>query len=67
MSSEAPTLGGRAARRDVHRHGFVAGEPPAAICHGPWTLIDAGVVKRLRPSLYNSIEADLQDAGGRVE
>ena len=25
---------------------FDAGKPIAAICHGPWTLIDAGLVKR---------------------
>jgi len=48
---------------DFVRHFFVAGKPVAAICHGPWTLINAGVVKGRRMTSYNSIKADLQNAG----
>jgi protease I len=37
----------------------------AAICHGPWTLIDAGVVKGRRMTSYASIRRDLENAGAR--
>ncbi|HZR16750.1 MAG TPA: type 1 glutamine amidotransferase domain-containing protein [Verrucomicrobiae bacterium] len=42
---------------------FEAGKPIAAICHGPWTLIDAGVVKGRRMTSYPSIKTDLKNAG----
>jgi protease I len=42
---------------------FDAGKPVAAICHGPWTLIDAGVVSGRRMTSYPSIKTDLQNAG----
>ena len=42
---------------------FDAGKPVAAICHGPWTLIDAGVVKGRRMTSYESIQTDLKNAG----
>lgn len=42
---------------------FEAGKPVAAICHGPWTLIDAGVVKGRKLTSYESIQADLKNAG----
>jgi protease I len=42
---------------------FEAGKPVAAICHGPWTLIDAGVVRGRRMTSYGSLRADLQNAG----
>jgi len=38
-------------------------KPIAAICHGPWTLIDAGVAKGRRMTSYPSIKADLMNAG----
>lgn len=38
-------------------------KPVAAICHGPWTLIDAGVVGGRRMTSYPSIRADLMNAG----
>jgi len=41
---------------------FDAGKPVAAICHGPWTLIDAGVVKGRRLTSYASIKTDLKNA-----
>lgn len=44
--------------------GFVsAGKPIAAICHGPWTLIDAGGVKGRRMTSWPSLRADLTNAG----
>ena len=40
-----------------------SGKPTAAICHGPWTLIDAGVVAGRRMTSYPSIQTDLINAG----
>lgn len=42
---------------------FLAGKPVGAICHGPWTLIDAGVAKGRRMTSYHSIQNDLKNAG----
>jgi len=42
---------------------FDAGKPVAAICHGPWTLIDAGVVKGRTLTSWPSLETDLRNAG----
>lgn len=40
-----------------------AGKPVAAICHGPWTLIDAGVVEGRTLTSWPSLQADLRNAG----
>ncbi len=42
---------------------FDSGKPVAAICHGPWTLIDAGLVRGRRLTSYESIQTDLKNAG----
>jgi deglycase len=42
---------------------FNAGKPVAAICHGPWTLIDAGVMPGRRATSYHSLQTDLENAG----
>jgi protease I len=42
---------------------FDAGKPVGAICHGPWTLIDAGVVSGRKMTSYESIQTDLKNAG----
>jgi protease I len=42
---------------------FNAGKPVAAICHGPWTLIDAGLVDGRKVTSYESIQMDLKNAG----
>jgi protease I len=39
-----------------------AGKPIAAICHGPWTLINAGLVKGRKITSYESIQIDLVNA-----
>jgi protease I len=44
---------------------FEAGKPIAAICHGPWSLIDAGVVEGRRVTSWPSLETDLVNAGAR--
>jgi protease I len=55
-------------RRDPQAVNFVrdfsaAGKPIAAICHGPWTLIETGAVRGRRMTSYDSIKTDLQNAG----
>jgi len=40
-----------------------AGKPIAAICHGPWTLIDAGAVDGRRMTSWPSLKTDLANAG----
>ncbi len=40
-----------------------AGKPIAAICHGPWTLINAGAVKGRRMTSWPSLQTDLRNAG----
>lgn len=42
---------------------FDARNPVAVICHGPWTLIDAGVVGGRRITSYPSLQTDLKNAG----
>ena len=39
------------------------GKPVAAICHGPWTLIEAGVVKGKKLTSWPSLKTDLKNAG----
>jgi protease I len=40
-----------------------AGKPIAAICHGPWTLINAEAVEGRRMTSWPSLQVDLQNAG----
>jgi protease I len=40
-----------------------AGKPIAAICHGPWTLIETGALKGRELTSYRSIRTDLVNAG----
>jgi len=40
-----------------------AKKPIAAICHGPWTLINAGAVKDRRMTSWPSLQTDLKNAG----
>lgn len=42
---------------------FDAGKPVASICHGPWTLIDAGVARGRKMTSYHTIQTDLKNAG----
>jgi protease I len=45
---------------------FAAGKPVGAICHAPWTLIDAGVVEGRTLTSYPSVWTDLRNAGATV-
>lgn len=42
---------------------YDADKPIAAICHGPWTLVEAGVVRGRKLTSYPSIKTDLINAG----
>jgi protease I len=46
------------------RHFFREGKPVAAICHGPWVLIDAGVVRGRTLTSWPAIKTDVRNAGG---
>jgi len=41
----------------------VAGKPIAAICHGPWTLVEADVVKGKTLTSWPSLQTDIRNAG----
>ncbi len=43
-----------------------AGKPVGAICHGPWTLAEAGVARGRTLTSYPSIRTDLRNAGANV-
>jgi protease I len=43
---------------------FQAGKPIAAICHGPWLLVEAGVVKGKTVTSWPSLQTDIRNAGG---
>lgn len=43
---------------------FEAGKPVAAICHGPWVLVEAGVVEGRQLTSYPSLRTDIVNAGG---
>jgi protease I len=43
---------------------FEQGKPVAAICHGPWTLVEADVVRDRTLTSWPSIQTDIRNAGG---
>jgi protease I len=51
---------------DFVRDFFDSGKPIAAICHGPWTLLEAGVVPGRRLTSFPSLRTDLRNAGATV-
>lgn len=42
---------------------FDAGKPVASICHGPWTIIEAGAARGRRLTSWPSLRTDLENAG----
>jgi protease I len=48
------------------REFVTAGKPVAAICHGPWTLVEADVVRGRTRTSWPSIRTDLRNAGANV-
>jgi protease I len=58
-----------ALRTDEKAVGFVrsfieSGKPVAAICHAPWTLVEADVVRGRRLTSWPSLQTDIRNAGG---
>ena len=45
---------------------FGTGKPIGTICHGPWTLLEAGVVEGRRMTSWPSVRTDLRNAGAEV-
>ncbi len=44
---------------------FEAGTPVAVICHGPWTLVEAGVLDGRMITSWPSVRTDIENAGGQ--
>jgi protease I len=47
------------------RRFFEADKPVAAICHGPWMLVEAGAVRGRTLTSWPSLQTDIRNAGGR--
>ncbi|MCX6968388.1 MAG: type 1 glutamine amidotransferase [Verrucomicrobia bacterium] len=58
------TLRATPAAVDFVREFANAGKPIAAICHGPWLLIEAGLVEGRRLTSWPAIKTDVRNAGG---
>jgi protease I len=63
------TVGSDNLRADEGAVSFVRGffeqeKPVGVICHGPWTLVEADVVKGRRLTSYWSLQTDIRNAGG---
>ena len=43
---------------------FEQGKPVAAICHAPWVLVEAGVVRDRRLTSWPTLQTDIRNAGG---
>ena len=43
---------------------FQAGKPAAVICHGPWTLVEADLVRGRTLTSWPSLQTDIRNAGG---
>jgi deglycase len=48
----------------VQEH-FKAGRPAGVICHGPWTLVEADLVRGRTLTSYPSVQTDIRNAGGK--
>ena len=60
----ADKLRGSAEAIDFIRAFFDQKKPIAAICHAPWTLIEAGVLKGRTLTSYSTLKVDIENAGG---
>ena len=49
---------------DFVRGFFAEGKPVAAICHGPWLLVEAGVLRGRSVTSWPSLQTDIRNAGG---
>jgi deglycase len=60
----ADKLRGEPAAVSFVRGFFEAGKPAAVICHGPWTLVEADVVRGRTLTSYPTLATDIRNAGG---
>lgn len=51
----------------IARHFFTANKPVGAVCHGPQTLISAGLLDGRRATCYRTVAKELQEAGALYE
>ena len=51
----------------ISRHFIAGNKPVGAICHGPQTLISAGVLRDRRATCYKSVAKEMQEAGALYE
>jgi len=49
---------------DIIRAFYSSGKVIAAICHAPWLLVEAGIIKGRKCTSYHSIKTDVMNAGG---
>jgi protease I len=49
---------------DFLREHFSAGKPIGVICHGPWTLVEADLVRERKLTSWPSLQTDIRNAGG---
>jgi protease I len=49
---------------ELTREFFEQGKPVAAICHGPWMLVEAGVVRGRKLTSWRTLQTDIRNAGG---
>lgn len=59
----ADTLRGNTTAHALLQAMSSAGKPIAAVCHAPWTFIDAGLAKGKTLTSYTSVKIDLENAG----
>jgi len=52
---------------EIVRHFFETDKPVSAICHGPQTLITAGLLKGRHATCYKSVAEEMKDAGAEYE
>lgn len=55
--------------QEITRYFFAENKPVASVCHGPWTLADAGVIKNRRLTSYwhDGVPESIKKAGGKWE
>ena len=44
---------------------FIAGKPVGAICHGPWTIVEADMARGRTLTSWPSLQTDIRNAGGQ--
>ena len=63
-ASAAPAPAAETNPSDFIRDFVASGKPVAAICHAPWTLVEAGVLDGRTLTSWPSLQTDIRNAGG---